>query len=150
MPYPRIHSHMETRSQTQLQMKFLWSRSAVLSVEVRVSPSCPGPGCSPLWCGSASRTPQWWLTYKFGTSITARRTAQTFGFGFLTLGDWAEQNCMKAKKNTFTPSKTVRSALPVPYWGVTYSTSSIGPTYSSGMFLKVALLPFVNSNKEPA
>ncbi|KAK4820752.1 hypothetical protein QYF61_005915, partial [Mycteria americana] len=48
----------------------------------------------------------------------------------ISLGDRAEQNCLKAKRNAFTRSRTaVRSALPVAYRGVTYSASGIAPAY---------------------
>lgn len=64
-------------------------------------------------CCSPSQVPRRWLTPEFGTSGAARRTAQTL---FFVLGDWAEQNCLKAPKKSFSPSKTGKSsAFPVPY-----------------------------------
>lgn len=143
--YPRIHLHTQTRSRTQSQMECLWSWSAVWSAEVRVCPSCLGRGSCILDTSVLVDTRVW-------DKHHCKKNCTNISFFFFFKHLEAEQNRTgwKLKKNAFTPSKTVRSALPVPYWGVTYSTSSIGPTYSSGIFLKVALLPFVNSNKEPA
>lgn len=54
----------------------------------------------------------------------------------------------KLRKRHLSPSKALISpASPVLHWGVTHSTHGFAPTYRSGIFLEVALLPFVAATK---
>ena len=150
MLYLRIHLHLETRARSQIhaQIKFLWSWSPVWSTDAQVYPSLPGSGM--LSAADAvlhlRRLSAGWRR-SLGQAAVRQEVPKTISF--LTLGERAEQNCLKAKKNAFPPSKTVVcSALPVPYRGVTYTTSTIAPAYgSSVLFCKVASLPFVPATK---